>query len=337
MTMIMDSARLAAFAAVARCGGFSKAANDLGKTQSSVSQAVLLLERELGQKLFSRDGHTPRLTDAGRALLVRTTRIFEEMAQAQAELAQLSELTFGELVVGTSDTLACYFLPPVFAAFRQRYPKVELRIDNRPSPVIAQRVSEQQVDIGIVSLPLPESLELSGRHVSERLDIVVLAPQEDVAVCAVTHPLAKRREIGVRELGPHPLLLLDRTTSSRAVVEAAFAAENAALTLAMEMSSVEVLKRLAELEFGIAIVPRFSVQRELQNGTLAALKLKQFGAARSVGALMPRAFAPTRAASAFLELAARPPARDRDARPLASDHEASYSKPRRSSSSSDKE
>jgi len=316
MTMVLDSARLAAFAAVARAGGFSKAANELGKTQSSVSQAVLLLERELGQKLFARDGHTPRLTDAGRALLRRSTRIFEEMALAEAELAALSELRFGELVVGTSDTLACYFLPPVFAAFRERYPKVELRLDNRPSPVIAERVSERQVDIGIVSLPLPEALEQSGRKLSERLDCVVLAPQEDVAVCAPSHALAKRREVSVRDLAAHPLLLLDRTTSSRALVEAAFAAENTPLSVAMDMSSVEVLKRLAELGFGVAIVPRLAVSREADSGSLSVLRLKDFGARRSVGALTPRAFAATRAASAFLELA-------RD-----------YSRPRRSSSSS---
>jgi DNA-binding transcriptional LysR family regulator len=316
MTMVIDSGRLAAFAAVARAGGFSKAANELGKTQSSVSQAVLLLERELGQKLFSRDGHTPRLTDAGRALLRRSTRIFEEMALAEAELSALSELRFGELVVGTSDTLACYFLPPVFAAFRARYPKVELRLDNRPSPVIAERVSERQVDVGIVSLPLPEVLEQSGRKLSERVECVLLAPQEDVAVCAPNHPLAKRRELTVRDLASHPLLLLDRTTSSRALVEAAFAAEKTPPNVAMDMSSVEVLKCLAELGFGVAIVPRLAVQRETESGSLSVSRLKDFGARRSVGALTPRAFAPTRAASAFLALA-------RD-----------YSRPRRSSSSS---
>jgi DNA-binding transcriptional LysR family regulator len=319
MAMQLDTGRLAAFAAVVRTGGFSKAANELGKTQSSVSQAVLLLERELGQKLFSRDGHTPRLTDAGRALLKHTTRIFDEMALAEAELSALSELRFGELVVGTSDTLACYFLPPVFAAFRERYPNVELRLDNRPSPVIAERVSERQVDVGIVSLPLPEALELSGRKVSERLDCVVLAAQEDVAVCAPGHALAKAREVRVRDLSPYPLLLLDRTTSSRALVEAAFAAAGAQLSVAMDMSSVEVLKRLAELGFGVAIVPRIAVERELDSGTLCAAKLADFGARRSVGALTPRAFAPTRAASAFLA--------------LAREH-ATHSRPRRSSSSS---
>ena len=316
MTMVIDSARLAAFSAVARSGGFSKAAKELGKTQSSVSQAVLLLEQELGQKLFARDGHTPRLTDAGRTLLSRATRIFGEMELARTELAQLSALESGELVLGTSDTLACYFLPPVFAAFRARYPKVELRIDNRPSPVVAERVSEGQVDLGVVSLPLPTGLGASGRAISERLDTLILAPQEDVAVCAPDHPLAKRRSVGVLELAPHPLLLLDRTTSSRALVDLAFEAEKAAPLIAMEMSSVEVLKRLAELGFGVAIVPRFSVQREQEGGSLALLKLERFGAPRSVGALTPRAFAATRAASAFLELVK------------------SHSKPRRSSSSS---
>lgn len=312
----MDSARLAAFVAVARLGGFSKAAKDLSKTQSSVSQAVLLLERELGQKLFSRDGHTPRLTDAGRALLAHATRILDEMALAHAELSALGELSAGELVLGTSDTLACYFLPPVFAAFRARYPKVELRIDNRPSPVVAELVSEAEVDLGIVSLPLPASLEVSGRRVSDRLECLLLAPQEDVAVCAPSHPLAQRHAVSVRELAPHPLLLLDRTTSSRALVDLAFAAQQTEPTVAMEMSSVEVLKRLAELAFGVAIVPRFSVQREQQSGTLAVLRLEHFGAARSVGALTPKAFAPTHAARAFLELAR------------------AHSKPRRSSSSS---
>jgi DNA-binding transcriptional LysR family regulator len=207
----------------------------------------------------------------------------------------------------------------VFAAFRERYPRIELRIDNRPSPVIAERVSENQVDLGIVSLPLPERLVVSGQRAGERLLCEELAPQEDVAVCSPTHLLAKRRAASVQDLSLHPLLLLDRTTSSRALVDMAFSAANVTPVVAMEMSSVEVLKRLAELGFGVAIVPRISVQREHQSGTLSVLRLEHFGAPRSVGALMPLAFSATRAARAFLELAR------------------AHSKPRRSSSSSLKE
>ena len=121
-------------------------------------------------------------------------------------------------------------------------------------------------------------------------------------MCSPGHALAAQPQVSVHELAPHPLLLLDRTTSSRAVVELAFARKQLTPSVAMEMSSVEVLKRLAELGFGVAIVPRFSVHREQAAGTLSVLTLTDFGAPRSVGALTPRAFAPTHAARAFLEL-----------------------------------
>src|SRR5947207_9051919 len=170
MSMDLDSDRLRAFLAVARAHNFSRAARRLGKTQPSVSQAVARLERDLGQPLFVREGRTTRLAPAGRLLLGHAERIFDEMERARAALAGLQELRQGELVVGTSDTLAYYLLPPVFAAFRARYPGVELRLDNRPSPATAAQVADRSVDLGIVSLPLPPD---------PRLVFEPLVPQED--------------------------------------------------------------------------------------------------------------------------------------------------------------
>ena len=92
----------------------------------------------------------------------------------------LRKLTRGTLRVGTSDTLATYVLPVVFAAFRARYPHVELRLDNRTSPAIAARVANRDVDLGVLSLPLPEDLRIDGQPASELLRLEVLATQEDV-------------------------------------------------------------------------------------------------------------------------------------------------------------
>src|SRR6185295_5048265 len=112
----MDAVRLGAFVAVAREGGFSRAARALGRTQSSVSQAVALLEAELGEALFVRDGRQTHVTAAGRVLLAHAERAFAEMDAARAELAALRDLTAGTLALGASDTFATYLLPPVFAA-----------------------------------------------------------------------------------------------------------------------------------------------------------------------------------------------------------------------------
>jgi DNA-binding transcriptional LysR family regulator len=260
--MVMDSERLRVFLAVAHTRNFSRAARELGKTQPSVSQSVARLEKELGQRLFVRDGRITHLTAAGKLLEGHAQRIFAEMDAARSQLAGLSELRTGQLVVGTSDTLACYLLPPILAAFRRRYPGVELRLDNRPSPATAARVGDRSVDLGVVTTPVPARAGLRCEP---------LLPQRDVVICPPGHPLARRRRLTPADLIGPPLLLLDRHTGSRAALEQAFA--RARPTVTMEMSSVEVLKRLVELGFGLSVVPALAVSREVAAGSLAAVAL----------------------------------------------------------------
>jgi DNA-binding transcriptional LysR family regulator len=292
--MTLDSERLRTFVAVARARNFSRAAEELGKTQPSVSQAIATLEGEVGQALFVREGRSTHLAPAGKLLLEHAEVIIAEMERAYAALAGMGELRHGELVVGTSDTLAYYLLPPVFAAFRARYPGVELRLDNRPSPATAAQVAERSLDLGIVTLPLAADA---------RVAFEPLVPHEDVVICPPRHPLARKRQARVEELAAHPLLLLDRTTGARAALDAAFARARVRPNVAMEMSSVEVLKRLVELGFGVSIVPSLAVERELAARTLARVRVAGLGGGRSVGLLTPAAGPLAPAAAAFAEIA----------------------------------
>ncbi len=300
---LLDAARLQAFVAVAREGGFSRAAARLGKSQSTVSGAVAALEADLGQALFVRDGRTTHLTDAGRALRGHAEAILGEMARARAQIEAIAGLAAGELVVGASDTLAYYLLPPVFAAFRARHPQVELRLVNRPSPATAAEVAARAIDVGVVTLPLPD-LRTDGRAPLERVRAEPLSVQEEVLVCPPGHPLAGRRRVSIAALGDGktPLLLLDRTTASRALLDEAWRKLAARPQVAMEMSSVEVLKRLVELGFGVSIVPRLAVGRETAAGALVAVKLEGLPA-RRIALLVPHPGPASRAAAAFAALA----------------------------------
>jgi DNA-binding transcriptional LysR family regulator len=294
----LDSGRLLTFRVVARERGFSRAARQLGRTQSSVSQAVALLERELGAPLFERRGRTAVLTEAGQLLLPHADRILEEMERTRAHLEAARELRAGELVIGTSDTLACHLLPRVLAAFRKRYPGVELRLVNRPSPATAQAVADRQVHLGVVSLPLP-----AAQGDLRRVQVTTLCPQTDVLITPPAHPLARGRKVALAALVDQPLLLLDRTTGSRAYLDAAFAALPRPPRVVMEMSSVEVLKRLVELGFGLSVVPAWSVRRELAARTLAARPLRGLPAGRDVGLVLPALDPLPRATAAFANLA----------------------------------
>ena len=312
----IDSQRLATFVAVADQGGFSRAARQLGRTQSSVSQAVAQLERELGARLFERDGRVVRLTDAGRLLQPHARSIFEQMARARSHLEASGDLRAGELVIAASDTLACYLLPPLLASFRARYPGVDLRLANRPSPATAVAVAERRAHLGVVSLPLPDDLTAGGRPIGERVHLQPLHPQTDVVILPPGHPLGRRAQLLPRDLLGLPLLLLDRTTASRAFLDRAFAGLPAAPRVVMEMSSVEVLKRLVELGFGASVVPAWATARETAEGALIARPLRGLPAARAVGLVTPALDPLPRATAAFAELAQRsfsslssPPAR----------------------------
>ncbi|MCB9559733.1 MAG: LysR family transcriptional regulator [Kofleriaceae bacterium] len=290
--------RLRAFAAVAREGGFSRAARALGRTQSSVSQAVALLEDDVGDLLIVRDGRRTALTEAGRVLRDHAERVLAALADARAAVAALRDVAGGRLVVGTSDTFATHLLPPVLAGFRARHPAVELHLDNRPSPVIAAAVATRAVDVGVVALPLPPGLRLDGRAVADALRIAAIAPLRDVAIVPPDHPLARRRRVTPAVLAGHPLVVLDRTTAARAHLDAAFAAAGRAAQVAMEMNSVEVIKRLVALGFGASVVPEPAVRAEVAAGALVAIPL--VGApARQLGVITPAAGATSRAARVF--------------------------------------
>jgi DNA-binding transcriptional LysR family regulator len=311
----LDSARLHAFLAVAQQLGFSRAARALGKTQSSISQAIAQLERDLGEKLFDRIGRGVSLTVAGQLLVAHAEEIFEQMRRARAHLEAARTLETGELVIGTSDTLACYLLPPVLAAFRARFPRVDLRLDNRPSPATAAAVAERRVHVGVVSLPLLQDGQDGQMDPAQRsrIDVEPLVAQVDLLICRPDHPLARKRSVHLSHLVPHPLLLLDRTTASRAYLAAAFARAGLRPRITMEMSSVEVLKRLVELGFGISIVPAWAATREAAAGSLVCRPIVDLAvpsaasspaaAARSVGLVTPRMAPLPRATAAFVELA----------------------------------
>jgi DNA-binding transcriptional LysR family regulator len=258
-----------------------------------VSQAIRALEDAVEERLFLRLGRTIELTAAGRILLEHVDESFAALDRARARLSALHELETGELVIGTSDTNACYVLPPVLAAFRARHPGVEVRISNRPSPGTEAQVLAHEVDVGFVTLP-------AG---SDKLVAEPLARREDVAIFAPDHPLAGRKRIRLAQLLDSPLLLLDTGSRTRSFIDERLAAERARPRLAMELASIEVVKRLVALGFGVSVVPRIAVEAEVAAGTLASAAVFTRAQARSLGVVYARTAPLSRAAEVFVEMA----------------------------------
>jgi DNA-binding transcriptional LysR family regulator len=288
----MDTDRLGVFRAVAREGGFSRAARKLFRTQPAVSQAIRALELELGEQLFVRRGRSTTLTAAGRIFLEHVEDAFISLERGRLRLDALRELKEGSLTIGTSDTTACYVLPPVLAEFRRRYPGVEVCISNRPSPITLDQVVAREVDLGFVTLPATRR-----GLASESLMV-----REDVAIFAPTSPLAAGRRIRFAQLLQHPLLLLDRGSQTRSFIDEQIAASGEKADVAMELASIEVIKQLVALDFGVSLVPAISVQREIAAGVLCARSVLPRSQLRQLGAVYADPGPLSPAAAAFLEL-----------------------------------
>ena len=287
--------RLIAFRAVAAEKSFSRAAEKIFRTQPAVSQAVRLLEEDIGERLFLRLGRTVELTQAGGILLEHVEEAFGSLDQARARIQALKELREGELTIATSDTTACYVLPPVLSEFRDRYPRVEVRILNRVSSVAAEQVARHEADIGVVTLPVS-----APKLMSEPLVL-----REDVGICASGHALSERKRVTLADFVKHPLLLLDRGSNTRGFIDRQVEETGVAPNIAMELGSIEVIKKLVELGFGVSIVPRIAVRQDLERGTLSGVAVFKRTECRTLGIVHPVKGMSSLAAQVFAEMLKR--------------------------------
>lgn len=261
--------QLSAFVAVAQARSFTRAAERLYLTQPAVTRAIAALEAELRTRLFDRLGRTVHLTPSGEALLRYAERVLQLTDEARAAVADIESGAAGRLSVGASSTLATYLLPGLLAKFREAHPAVDLAIHTGISARVRERVRNGTADVGLVTTG-------SGEEDAHNDTAMTVIPLADLATCVVlppTHPLAANPAIEPSALlsGDLPLLLMEPGTNLRGYAETTLAG-----TLpppAMELDSVEAIKRMIAAGLGVSLLPEIAVRAEVAGGTLVALPL----------------------------------------------------------------
>ncbi len=290
----MEIVQLRALAMIHEAGTFTKAAERLQISQPALSQQIKALEREVGALLFERHGRQIRWTAIGKLALARAEQILLQLDQFQAEVDDLLTLNRGQLRIGTSDTICLYLLPAVIQAYRRQHPQIDIYLSNRPSQEIVTLLQAGTIDFGIVTMPVQ----------AQGVETSYLCDRQDVAICAPDHPLAEQmgeaKEVTTAELMAHQLLLLERGTTSRAFLDQLFV-QVGVTPRAMELGSIEVLKRYAAINLGVAIVPSMAVQEEIRTQQLYAFALP-WVPPRAIGIVQRRDSKATPAADAFLDL-----------------------------------
>jgi DNA-binding transcriptional LysR family regulator len=287
----MDLAELQVFLTVAREGSFSRAAERLYRTQPAVSLAIRKLEDSLGQPLFVRGARPVRMTDAGTLLKEYAERLLNLRDEVKKGLMELEGLKRGELSLGVNES-SIHALLPALSKYRAEYPGVQVRVHRMFSRDIPHEVVNYRLDLGAVSF-VPRDAQLQATEILKDELTLVVPPK---------HPLAKRREVEIEELGKESFIAHIVESPFRRKVIELFARHRTALNMPMEMPTIESIKRFVQMGMGVAIVPRMCVNWEVEHGWLKELKIKQLSIPRHLYMLSRRGARLPYAAAEFLRL-----------------------------------
>jgi DNA-binding transcriptional LysR family regulator len=288
----MELWQLEVFVAVAEEKSFSRAGQRIGRTQPAISSAIKQLETELGEPLFDRMGKSIRLTAGGELLLEYSKRLLGLREEAVLAIGELRGLSRGTLRLGANETTCLYLLPEVLSAFTQAYPRVQVDIHRAITRSITERVVEGKLDFGIVTLPIKNS----------RLVALTIHSDEMALIVGPAHALASRRSVKMSDLEAEPFILHKIGTTTRERLVKHFNDGGVKMRVTMELASIETIKRFVSVGMGISIVPRLCISKEVEEGSLKALAIRDARFQRKLGLIYNKDRYQSQAARAFLEL-----------------------------------
>lgn len=243
----MELRQLVYFEAVARCGGFTRAAEDLRIAQPAVSAQVKRLEAELGVPLLTRTTRRVTLTAAGELFLNRVRRVLGEISSARAELDELATLLRGQVTIGATAVLGDADLPGALASFHAHYPGVGLTLR---SGLIAELLAA--LDTGTLDLVVgPIHADLPSRFSAHRL-----ADEHLVLITPPGHALAQHRTVALAQLREEPFVCLPPSSGLHAILTDAAAAEGFQPRIQFVTHNAGSVRDLVSSGLGVAILAR---------------------------------------------------------------------------------
>lgn len=288
----MDINQLEVLVTVARERSFSRAAEILERTQPAVSQAIRRLEAEIGETLFDRSSKDGTLTFAGEVLVGYAKQMLNLRNAAGSAIRDLRGLHKGKVTISANEhTVFCIL--PVIQAFRERHPNIKIEVQRGVASRIPKEITAREVELGVISFKPNDDTLRSIPILTDELKLIV----------APTHHLAERRTVSVRELGDEIFIAHNAISPYRRKVIETFEKNKTRLNIAVELPSLEAIKRLVETGAGVALVPKLAARNEIENGQLAGLSVTEMKLERKLNIVYRKNSVLSHAAEAFLAVA----------------------------------
>lgn len=252
------------FRAVVEAGSFTAAALRLHVSQSAISRQLKLLEEELGTLLLERTGRGVNLTPEGHILLTTANRIWRDMQEVVAQIADTQKLQRGIISLGGGMTVCLHVLPKLLKKFHALYRNIDLHITTGTAVELLRRLREHEIDLLLLTLPI----------VGDDLEILPVLKEEMVVVTAKNHELTRTRTIEPHAVAHEPLILFESGSNTRRVVDELFLERKIDVNVVMETENVEIIKAMVANGLGVTILPYGAIAPDVRSGRFAWARMR---------------------------------------------------------------
>ena len=239
---------------IAKYGKISYAARELYIAQSSLSQFLKAYEDKLGFQLFTRTNRGMIPTEKGELFLSTARQIMNLRHTFFTQISDIDNLRWGKVIFSISTFRAPYLLPKVIPTFMERYPNIELVIQEASMEEQEVLLAKGEIDVGLITTP-SKAADFTCRHAMDE-EILLAVPKDD-PLCLKAHSpgITKRPWIDVNDISHQKFLLYSVNHKLRIFAETLFAAYHLEPKIVQSHSSFETLIRLADIGLGITFLP----------------------------------------------------------------------------------
>jgi LysR family nitrogen assimilation transcriptional regulator len=262
----MDLRQLRYFVAVAERGGFSAASKTLNIAQSALSRHIKELEHELGGALLERGTRGVSVTESGKMLLARGRWLLGALDDIKAEVRTENREPSGIVRIGAPSSLADIFYAPLARLFKQRFPKVQLELNEGLTEAMCDRLLRAELDLAVVTTPLR----------TEYFDVETLVIEQVFLIGPTGDKLLMRGPLTRREFELLPAAVPPLSRSRFP--------PNIPFSVRVESSSL--MKRAAASGLGYGLLSFSGIHEEIAAGTLSAALVPWMNAERVL--VLPR-------------------------------------------------
>lgn len=262
MNVNMDLYKI--FYIVAKCGSISAAANILFISQPAITFQIKKLEEQLDVSLFTRTKHGVILTEEGQILFNYVKSAIENIINGENAISNIKNLDSGTIRIGVSTTICRNILIPYLEKFHEKYPKIDIQINNNLSNNLIKELRNGNLDILIMFSPTTDNKDLK---------IIPITDVQDIFVGNKKYYDLTKGKLKPEDLKSYPLILPNSSSSSRTHLNKYFKENNCNINPKLEVVSHNLIIDLIKAGFGIGFTTKEFILDELNNKSLYEIKV----------------------------------------------------------------